>query len=78
MDKKAPFTGAHTPRVTLSGKGPGGIAQEALALVEGKEYVGRVVLAGDAGAAPVVVSLIWGDGPEARQAMAVDSDRPGL
>ena len=72
MDTKAPFTGAHTPNVALSGKGPGGLAQDALALVEGKEYVGRVVLAGDAGAAPVVVSLIWGDGPEARQAMAVD------
>ncbi len=71
MDKVKPFTGAHTPRVTLAGKGPGGIVQEALALVEGKEYVGRVVLAGDPGAAPVNVSLIWGDGPDARQTLAV-------
>jgi alpha-N-arabinofuranosidase len=71
MDKDKPFTGAHTPRVTLTGKGLGGIVQEALSLVEGKEYVGRVVLAGDPSAAPVNVSLVWGDGPEARQTLAV-------
>jgi len=71
MDKVKPFTGAHTPRVTLAGKGPGGIVQGALALVAGKEYVGRVVLAGDPGAAPINVSLIWSDGPDARQTLAV-------
>jgi len=73
MDKVKPFTGAHTPRITPGGKGQGGIAQDALALVVGREYVGRVVLAGDASAAPVTVSLIWGDGPEARQTMAVEA-----
>ena len=46
MDTTRPFTGAHAPRVSLNGKGPGGIMQEALALIEGKEYAGRVVLAG--------------------------------
>ncbi len=71
MDKVKPFTGAHTPRVTLDGRAEGGIVQEALALVEGKEYVGRVVLAGDAAAAPVRVSLIWGDGPDKRQTVEV-------
>jgi alpha-N-arabinofuranosidase len=71
MDKAKPFTGAHTPRVTLNGKGPGGIVQEALALVEGKEYVGRVVISGDPGAAPVNISLVWGEGPDARQTLAV-------
>jgi len=71
MDSVKPFAGAHTPRVTLTGKGPGGLVQGALALVEGKDYVGRVVLAGDASAAPVSVSLIWGDGPEARRTLAV-------
>ncbi|TFG53279.1 MAG: alpha-L-arabinofuranosidase, partial [Candidatus Aminicenantes bacterium] len=71
MDKVKPFTGANTPRVTLAGKGAGGIVQEALALVEGKEYVGRVVLSGDPGAAPVKVNLVWGDGPDARQTLAV-------
>jgi alpha-N-arabinofuranosidase len=72
MDVTTPFTGAHTPRVALTGKGPGGISQDALALVEGKEYVGRVVLAGDRSAAPVHISLIWGEGPEARQTLAVN------
>jgi alpha-N-arabinofuranosidase len=71
MDKVKPFTGAHTPRVSLSGKGPSGLAQDALALIEGKDYVGRVVLAGDASAAPVTVSLVWGDGPDARQSFVV-------
>jgi alpha-N-arabinofuranosidase len=71
MDTVKPFTGAHTPRVTLSGKGPGGIAQDGLALVAGKDYVGRVVLAGDQGAAPVDISLVWGDSPDARQTLAV-------
>jgi alpha-N-arabinofuranosidase len=71
MDKVKPFMGAHTPRVTLAGKGPGGIVQEALALVEGKEYVGRVVISGDPGAVPVNVSLVWGDGPDARLTLAV-------
>ena len=73
MDTVKPFTGGHTPRVTLSGKGPGGLVQGDLALVERKDYVGRVVLAGDASAAPVTVSLVWGDGPEARQTVTVDA-----
>jgi alpha-N-arabinofuranosidase len=72
MDKVKPFTGAHTPRIALSGKGPGGLVQENLALVERRDYVGRVVLAGDASAAPVVVSIVWGEGPEARQTVTVD------
>lgn len=80
MDKVKPFTGDQTPRVTLSGKGPGGLVQEALALVAGKDYVGRVILSGDiagAAAAPVTVSLIWGDGPDARQTFAVKGVGPG-
>ncbi len=72
MDTIKPFTGTQTPRVTLSGTGPGGLVQEGLALIEGKNYVGRVVLTGDAGAAPVSVSLIWGDGPESRQTVELN------
>ena len=72
MDTVKPFTGMHTPRVSLSGKGAGGIAQKALALVEGKEYTGRVVLSGDRTAAPIVVSLIWGQGPDARQTLSLE------
>lgn len=71
MDTAKPFTGAHTPRVSLAGRRPAGIVQDALALVAGKDYVGRVVLAGDPSAAPVQVSLIWGEGPADRQTLAV-------
>jgi alpha-N-arabinofuranosidase len=71
MDAVRPFTGAHTPRLTLNGKAPGGLVQGGLALIQGKDYVGRVVLAGDAGAAPVDISLVWGDGPDARQTLAI-------
>jgi len=68
MEKTDPFVGSHTPRVTA----PGGIAQGDLALRKGHKYVGRVWLAGEAGAAPVTVSLVWGDGPEDRQTVTVE------
>jgi len=71
MDKVRPFTGAQTPRVALAGKTPGGLVQDALALIAEREYVGRVVLCGDVTGAPVTVGLIWGEGPEARQTFAV-------
>ncbi len=73
MDKVRPFTGAHTPRVALDGATPRGLVQGDLALVERRDYVGRVVLAGDAGAAPVTVSVVWGEAPEARWSLTVDA-----
>ncbi len=72
MDKTAPFTGTQSPRIRLTGKAAGGLRQEALALVKGREYTGRIVLAGDAGAAPVAVSLVWGEAPEMRQTVMID------
>ncbi len=68
MDKADPFVGAHTPRVAA----PGGITQGELALRKGRKYAGRVWLAGDAGAAPVKVSLVWGDGAGDRQTVTVE------
>ncbi len=67
MDKVAPFTGQHSPRVMLNGITACGLLQEDLAVIQGKKYVGRVVLAGDAAASPVRVSLIWGPEAAARQ-----------
>jgi alpha-N-arabinofuranosidase len=71
MDKIGPFTGAHTPRVFLEGKAEGGLVQAGLALVKDKDYTGRVVLAGDAAASPVRISLVWGAEPSARQTVEV-------
>ncbi len=71
MGKEAPFVGAQTPAIHVAGPGPAGLAQNALGLVEGRRYVGRIVLAGDASAAPVRVSLIWGSAPADRQTIAI-------
>jgi alpha-N-arabinofuranosidase len=67
METTDPFVGSHTPRLTA----PGGLAQGELALRKGRKYVGRVWLTGEAGAAPVKVSLAWGDGPGDRQTVTV-------
>jgi alpha-N-arabinofuranosidase len=73
MDRQQPFVGQHTPTIALPGGGKsGGIVQGALALRKGKQYVGRVWLAGSPTAGPVKVSLLWGDGPDQRQTIAVD------
>jgi alpha-N-arabinofuranosidase len=74
MSTARPFTGAHTPVVTASAAG-NGIVQERLGLVEGRRYVARVVLSGDAAAAPVQVSLVWGSGSSDRQVATVASLR---
>ena len=72
MSKEAPFVGAQTPEVRAPGTGaPAGLAQQALAVGAGRRYAGRIVLAGDASAAPVRVSLVWGPGPSERQTVIV-------
>ena len=74
MSTDAPLSGAHSPKITLSGQ-PGGIYQEELALLKGNTYTGRVVLRGDASAGPIQVSLVWGEGDANRQTVTVR--RPG-
>ncbi len=74
MDRDKPFVGGHTPKITLPGDGqPAGIVQGQLALRKGKQYVGRIWLAGPATAAPVKVSLIWGNGRDQRQTITIDT-----
>ncbi len=67
------FVGLHTPEVRLRGdaKPGGGIVQEGLGLVAGKSYAGRIVLAGSPAAAPVRVTLVWGDGGTDRQTVTL-------
>jgi alpha-N-arabinofuranosidase len=71
MDKAAPFVGAHAPRVVPKACEAGGLVQGGLALLPGKSYAGRIVLAGDPAASPIHVSLVWGDAPEARQTVVL-------
>lgn len=61
MVKENAYVGEQTPEIRLSGETPGGVEQGELALIEGKDYLGYVILAGDASAAPIQVRLIWGD-----------------
>jgi alpha-N-arabinofuranosidase len=72
MVEAGAFNGVRAPELRAAGaRGGVGIAQERLALVDGRAYVGRVVLTGDAAAAPVEVSLVWGGGASARQTVTV-------
>ena len=67
------YVGKYTPKIQLPGGGkPGGILQQRLALVDGKGYSGRIVLAGDPSAAPIEVSLVWGGGASDRETVTVD------
>lgn len=77
MVKDNAYVGAHTPQITLSSEGsPAGITQGALALLKDRRYVGRIVLAGDPSAAPVLVSLIWGNDSSNRQTITIDTLTP--
>ncbi len=73
MVKQGAYVGEHTPEIRLPGGGaPAGIEQERLGLIEGKEYTGRIVLSGSAGAGPVEVSLVWGGGASMRDTVTIE------
>jgi len=73
MAREGAYTGDHSPRIALSGGLTQGLMQERLGLQEGRAYVGRIVLSGDPGTAPVEVSLAWGGGGTARQTVSLAS-----
>jgi DUF1680 family protein/alpha-L-arabinofuranosidase len=59
MDTNDPYVGKWTPVIHLSGDGnEAGISQEGLAIVEGKGYMGRIILAGDKQAKSIVVRIV--------------------
>jgi len=67
------FVGDHSPRIALPGDGTlAGLLQERLGLEYGRDYTGRIVLSGDASAAPVEVSLVWGGGASDRDTVVID------
>jgi alpha-N-arabinofuranosidase len=73
MDTDNAFVGKHTPRINLRGNGtPAGLLQNRLALVDGKGYTGRIVLAGEAQASPIQVSLVWGSGANDRETVTIE------
>ena len=73
MVTEGAFVGEHSPRITLPGDGTlAGLQQERLGLEAGREYTGRIVLSGDASAAPVEVSLVWGGGASDRETVRID------
>ncbi len=72
MDKKDPYVGEWTPLVRLESAAPHGISQSGIVLVAGRDYTGRVVLAGSPGV-KVDVSLIWGPNAGDRQTITINS-----
>ncbi len=73
MSKDHPYVGEHSVQIQLAGPGvPGGIHQDGLWLTKGKEYAGRVILAGDAQAGPVQVNLVWGTGSSQKATFRID------
>ncbi|MGO9274954.1 MAG: alpha-N-arabinofuranosidase [Terriglobia bacterium] len=68
MDKKSPYVGEQSPRVSLDATTPHGIRQAGLPLRKGRSYTGSVLLAGDPGA-KVEVTLVWGSRGSDRQAL---------
>jgi len=72
MDAANAYVGEHSPRITLAGATPGGIVQEGLALRQGQEYTGRIVVRGS-GVDTVEVSLVWGTGSNDRDTVSIAS-----
>jgi alpha-N-arabinofuranosidase len=76
MDSDNAYVGEHSPRVTVGGETPRGIMQAGLALRQGREYTGRVVLRGS-GAVSVAISLVWGANPEDRATIPSEVSNTG-
>lgn len=72
MDKKDPYVGEWTPLVRLEAATPHGISQSGIAVVGGRAYAGRVVLAGSPGVR-VDVSLVWGPNASGRQTITINT-----
>jgi alpha-N-arabinofuranosidase len=63
MEKDRAFVGEHTPAIHVPGDGSAaGIAQNGIAIDQGRKYLGHIWLAGDVSAAPVVVRMVVDEG----------------
>ena len=73
MAKAGSFVGEHTPQILLPANGTAaGIEQPGLGLIKGRKYKGRIALSGDAEAAPIHVSLVWGEGKDQQQTVIIE------
>lgn len=64
------YVGEHMPQLN-AGVGEGGIVQGQLALLQGRSYVGRIVLRGASALDAVTVNMIWGKAPSSRQTVTL-------
>ena len=71
MTRENPYVGEHDPVVQVKEGVACGIGQSGLGLITGKEYKGRIVLAGD-DSVKVTVSLVWGSGPDKHSSITID------
>jgi alpha-N-arabinofuranosidase len=72
MESTGAFAGAASPVLkTSGGTATTGLLQERLALRDGRDYVGHIVLSGIEANAPVEVSLVWGGGASSRQTVII-------
>lgn len=75
MDRTAPYVGAQSPSIAVGGTAPRGFGQSGIGIAKGKRYDGYLLLAGDSGAR-VQVALVWGDGAQERQTVALPDATP--
>lgn len=61
MNSDDPYVGEHTPVIKVNGQ-KAGIQQNELSVLEGKNYVGRVILAGETSLLPISIQLSTPDG----------------
>ncbi len=71
MSTEKPHSGKQACQISLPGNTAAGIYQDELGLIKGKPYTGRIVVAGDQSAAPLKISLAWGDGEGERQTVTI-------
>lgn len=72
MTRRDSYAGWPSPKIQLPCHGKScGISQGKLALIKGKEYTGRVVIAADPQAAPIEINLIWNGKNNGKQTVLV-------
>jgi alpha-N-arabinofuranosidase len=76
MDPEMAYAGDRAPRVQVDSTQAHGIAQAGLAVLAGRRYTGRVVLAAEP-AVRVEATLIWGTGASDRQSVELRPRRAG-